>query len=143
MDALERRGVQRSDHLLATATATMVASLLLLGLPEPLVQQALLPALAVTAAAYGANWAIMPSFIAKRFQAHVGVIFNVHSGHMCLAVLFSSYVVGGLYDAEALRQGGDAFCRGAGCWRPAFALAAGAQGLALLVAGLLAWRVRR
>lgn len=104
---------------------------------------ALLPALAVTAAAYGANWAIMPSFIAKRFQgAHVGVMFNIHSGHIALTVLLTSYVVGGLYDVEAARQGEDAFCHGAVCWRSSFGLGAGLQALALLVGLVLAWVVR-
>ncbi|CAK9025255.1 unnamed protein product [Durusdinium trenchii] len=144
MDALEIRGVHRSDHIVVTAVGVMLSSFALLLLPEEVVPHALLPALAVTAAAYGANWAIMPSFIAKRFQgSHVGVMFNVHSGHIAVAVLLTSYAVGGLYDIEAAQQGQDAFCRGAICWRSSFALGAGLQTLALLVGLVLAWSVRR
>lgn len=143
MDALEIRGVHRSDHILVTALGVLMASSALLFLPEEVVPNALLPALAVTAVAYGANWAIMPSYIAKRFQgSHVGVMFNIHSGHIALAVLLTSYIVGGLYDMEATHQGKDAFCRGAVCWRSSFALGAGLQALALLVGLLLAWAVR-
>lgn len=143
MDALEVRGVHRSDHILITAFGVLLASSALLFLPEEVMPHALLPALAVTAAAYGANWAIMPSFIAKRFQgAHVGVMFNIHSGHIALTVLLTSYVVGGLYDVEAARQGEDAFCHGAVCWRSSFGLGAGLQALALSVGLVLAWVVR-
>ena len=104
----------------------------------------LLPALAVIAFAYGSNWAIMPSYISKRFLgSHVGVMFNIHSGHIALAVLLTSYAVGGLYDAQAELQGADSFCRGTICWRPAFALGLFAQAAALAVALLLMWKVRR
>ncbi|CAJ1371942.1 unnamed protein product [Effrenium voratum] len=143
MDALEMRGVHRSDHILITACGVIVASLALLLLPEEALASALLPALGLTAAAYGANWAIMPSYIAKRFQgSHVGMMFNIHSGHIALAVLLTSYAVGGLYDAQAAEQGQGAFCRGGVCWRTSFGLAAGTEIFALAVALVLMWKVR-
>ncbi|CAE7917846.1 hoxN [Symbiodinium sp. KB8] len=144
MDTLEPRGIHRSDHLLLSAFAVILASVALFLLPEEIVPAMLLPALAVIAAAYGSNWAIMPSYISKRFYgSHVGVMFNIHSGHIAVAVLVTSYAVGGLYDAQAELQGEGSFCHGTTCWRPAFGMGLIVQAVALAVALLLMWKVRR
>eukprot|EP00439_Symbiodinium_sp_Y106_P066560 s1229_g10.t2 len=144
MDTLEPRGIHRSDHLLLSAFAVILASVALFLLPEEVVPAMLLPALAVIAAAYGSNWAIMPSYISKRFYgSHVGVMFNIHSGHIAVAVLLTSYAVGGLYDTQAELQGEGSFCHGTTCWRPAFAMGLIVQAVALAVALLLMWKVRR
>ncbi|CAE7216629.1 unnamed protein product [Symbiodinium pilosum] len=144
MDALEPRGIYRSDHLLLSTVAAILASLALCLLQEEVIPTMLLPAIALIAAAYGSNWAIMPSYISKRFYgSHVGVMFNIHSGHLALAVLLMSYAVGGLYDAQADFQNEGSFCRGTVCWRAAFILGLGVQAAAFAVLLVLMWKVRR
>lgn len=131
MDALTQRGMPKAAHTVWTATVMICTVVLLRTLPDSMMQAVLLPALLAVGFTYGANWAIMPAFVAGRFgNANVGVCFNVNATLLAVAVLGMSSVAGSFYDAVAVSSssttpgpGEPLFCTGARCWRSAYSLA--------------------
>merc|ERR1711933_311313 len=77
MDFFEPRGVPRSAHTMGTSFLLVLVAASLSFLPEQLLETVLAPCLQVVGLAYGANWAIMPSFLKTWFgDEHLGIIFN-------------------------------------------------------------------
>jgi len=151
MDVCEARGIPRGVHPVWTGSilACVAASMWLL--PEHVIPGLILPALIAVGVAYGANWAILPSFVSSRFgTTNVGVCFNLNTSLMSCMVFMASVTAGSLYDAEAKvtqqppsrAATTGSFCAGVRCWRGAYFLGFCLSCAGLTCAGALAWRLR-
>jgi len=152
LDFGEARGLPRAAQAIWTAGCMALVVGILCFMPEASVAWLLIPSFAVVGIAYGANWAIMPSFMAARFgNENCGCCFNIAASVMSLTVLLTSYSVGILYDAilaqqtsaegaAAEKDGVFELCKGMNCWRWAYLL-----GLGLSIIGLVAacWGAHR
>merc|ERR1711939_1239141 len=95
----------RAAHAVLTSGVILFVCGVLRFAPEEALPRLFPPALVLIGLAYGANWAIMPSFLAARFGSeNVGCCFNITASLMSLSVLLASYAVGGLYDTAAANQ---------------------------------------
>eukprot|EP00929_Paragymnodinium_shiwhaense_P108778 TRINITY_DN7510_c0_g1_i5.p1 TRINITY_DN7510_c0_g1~~TRINITY_DN7510_c0_g1_i5.p1 ORF type:complete len:450 (+),score=76.27 TRINITY_DN7510_c0_g1_i5:205-1554(+) len=161
MDFCGRLGMPRIAHGCWTGAVFCCCVLALRFLPEAALADWLLPAVIVVGFAYGANWTIMPGYVANQFgTSYLGIGFNTNAAFMSVTVAVSAQFFGHLYDIEAaaLRversnattplgeeatgsEGG--LCEGARCWRGAYSVGLCMASLGLLTALTLTWRALR
>lgn len=150
MDFFSRHGVPRIAHGCWTGTVFVCCVALLRFAPEAALADLLLPVVVVVGFAYGANWTIMPGYIADRFgTSYLGIGFNVNAAAMSCTVTAASQLFGYLYDVEAAVSESESaasdagFCLGAKCWRGAYSFALGLACVGLVTGITMTWQSRK
>jgi len=105
-------------------------------------------ALLLVGLAYGLNWVVMPSHLGTEFGTNnQGVLFNICTSGMAVAVYFMSHFTGAAYDAAKEAQNvtnkGAEFCEGLQCFGTSFSIGLGFSTCALLVGVSMLIRSRK
>ncbi|KAL2332494.1 hypothetical protein Fmac_020075 [Flemingia macrophylla] len=124
-------------------TSTQIIMIIAFLLYASALDGTLYAATALLGICYGVQYSVMIPTVSELFGLrHFGVISSVMMlGNPIGALIFSVFLAGNVYDAEAEKQGSST-CYGANCFRLTFLVLAGVCGLGTILSLILTLRIR-